>query len=231
MRLRLISAGAAKGLVEALADTFRRDHGATIDATFGAVGMMKEQFLAGAACDAIVLTQALLEALARDGHVEHASIAPLGRVPTSIAIRAGDPAPEVANAESLRESLAGATSVYFPDPAKATAGIHFMSVVDRLSLRDTLADRLRPYPNGAAAMAALARATDARPIGCTQASEIRYTRGVSLVANLPRPFELVTLYSAAVASKASDPALAKRFVTLLCGDATRALREPAGFSA
>jgi molybdate transport system substrate-binding protein len=99
-----------------------------------------------------------------------------------------------------------------------------------LSLRDALADRLRPYPNGATAMAALARAADARPIGCTQASEIRYTSGVSLVASLPSPFELVTLYSAAVGTRASDPRLAQRFVTLLCGGATRALREAAGFS-
>ena len=229
--LRLISAGAAKGVVEALADRFRRDCGATIAGTYGAVGAMKEHFLAGAPCDAIILTQALLEGLAGEGQVDRASIAPLGRVATGVAVRAGDAAPSIATADALRESLRTATSVYFPDPAKATAGIHFMDVLRRLGLPDALAGRLRPYPNGATAMAELARACDARPIGCTQVTEIRYTPGVTLVGKLPEAFALVTLYSAAPARRAADFALARRFVTLVSGETTRALREAAGFEA
>ena len=69
MQLDLISAGAAKGVVEALSGRFREAHDATIAGTFGAVGAMKEKLLAGAPCDVIVLTQALLDGLATDGHV------------------------------------------------------------------------------------------------------------------------------------------------------------------
>ena len=229
--LRLISAGAAKGVVDALADTFRRDFSASIAGTFGAVGAMKEQFLAGAPCDAIILTQALLEGLANDGQIDGASIAPLGHVATGVAVRAGDAAPSIATADALRASLRAATSIYFPDPAKATAGTHFMNVLRSLGLHDALAGSLRPHPNGAAAMAGLARASDARPIGCTQVTEIRYTPGVTLVGKLPEAFALVTLYSAATARRSADPTLAQAFVTLASGEATRALRQAAGFQA
>ena len=125
--------------------------------------------------------------------------------------------------------LAGATSLYFPDPDRATAGIHFMSVLERLGLRASMQARLRSFPNGATAMAELARATDAQPIGCTQVTEILYTRGVALVGALPKPLDLVTDYSAAVASRTTARELALPFVGMLAGPETRALRESAGF--
>lgn len=229
MQLELISAGAAKGLVEALADRFREAHGARIAGTFGAVGAMKERLLAGEPCDAIVLTQALLEDLANDGHVRAETIRPLGRVHTGIAARAGNATVAINSEDALRDSLRAATSVHFPDPHWSTAGIHFMKVVERLGLRHDLAARLRPYPNGAAAMAGLAGATDGRPIGCTQVTEIRYTPGVTLAGALPKAFELATLYSAAVCTRAPEAMLAERFVALVTGPETSALRLAGGF--
>ena len=44
-----------------------------------------------------------------------------------------------------------------PDPVKATAGIHFMNVLNQLGIDVELGDRLRPYSNGAAAMQALSK--------------------------------------------------------------------------
>jgi molybdate transport system substrate-binding protein len=228
-QLYLISAGAAKGVVEALADHFRHTYGAAIAGTFGAVGAMKEKLLAGEPCDAIVLTQALLEELARDGHVRAETIRPLGRVHTGIAVRAGDATVAIDSEDALRDSLRAATSVHFPDPHRSTAGIHFMKVLERLGLRHDLAARLRPYPNGAAAMAGLADATDERPLGCAQVTEIRYTPGVTLAGALPKAVELATLYSAAVCARAPDATLAERFVVLVTGPETRALRSAGGF--
>jgi molybdate transport system substrate-binding protein len=228
-QLDLISAGAAKGVIEALAGRFRDTQGATIAGEFGAVGAMKEKLLAGAPCDAIVLTQTLLDGLASGGHVRGDTIRPLGRVYTGIAVRTGDAMLAIDSEDALRESLRTATSVYFPDPDRATAGIHFTKVLEQLGLRDELAPRLRPLPNGATAMFALARALDARPIGCTQVSEIKYTPGVTLVGVLPKAFELVTLYSAAVCVRTANVKLAEHFVALVTGPGSRALRSAGGF--
>ena len=231
MQLDVISAGAAKGVVEALAGRFHEGHDTTIAATFGAVGAMKEKLLAGAPCDAIILTQALLDGLATAGHVRGETIRPLGRVHTGLAVRAGDALVAIETTDSLRKSLGAATSLYLPDPDKSTAGIHFMKVLEKLDLRDQLAARLKPFPNGATAMAELARATDARPIGCTQVTEIKYTPGVTLVGVLPHAFELVTLYSAAVGGRAANVAIAERFVELMTGPDAKPLRAAAGFEA
>ncbi len=64
-------------------------------------------------------------------------------------------------------------------------------------------------------MRALAASTARRPIGCTQETEIRATPGVTLVAALPPGCELVTIYTAAVATPSQSPAVAAALVAAL----------------
>ena len=227
--LRLLSAGAAKGVVLGLAPIFREEARAEIDATFGAVGAMKAKLDAGEACDVVVLTAALIAALASEDRVLRETIAPLGAVATGIAIRDDDPVPVVQDEASLRAALASAGAIYFPDPERATAGMHFMSVLQKLGIEREAAPRLRPFPNGAAAMRALADRGARGDIGCTQVTEIRYTAGVRLAASLPAGFDLSTVYSAAVTRGSSDVNLARAFATLLTGPRSAALRVAGGF--
>jgi molybdate transport system substrate-binding protein len=228
-RLRLLSAGAAKGIVEALAPTLRDETGVEIVATFGAVGAIKEALDAGAGCDVIVLTQKMIGALADDDRVLVDTVAPLGAVHTGIAVRDGDSLPDVNDAAALRAALMAANAIYFPDPERATAGIHFMKVLQSLGIGGDVASRLRLFPNGAAAMRALADEGRRGDIGCTQMTEIRYTRGVTAVNALPAGLELTTVYAAAAMHSAEDPDLARRFIALLTGPRSEDIRVAGGF--
>jgi molybdate transport system substrate-binding protein len=83
--LHVLSAGAAKGLVQELQPEFERDFAVTLQATFGAVGAMLERLNAGAACDLIILTRAMLDALARDGRIARSTCPiPNARRPASM---------------------------------------------------------------------------------------------------------------------------------------------------
>jgi molybdate transport system substrate-binding protein len=227
--LHLLCAGAAKGLVEALAERFTAETGAVLAATFGAVGAMRDALLAGAPCDVLVTTESMAASLAASGSLRDEACAVLGRVATGMTVRAGQAAPDVSNADALRTALLAAGAVYHPDALRSTAGIHFAGVLRQLGIAEALAARLQPFPNGATAMLALAASTSPRAIGCTQVSEIMYTPGVALVGVLPAPFELATSYAAAATTHATEPDLAQRFVALLTGAATLALRQASGF--
>ena len=228
-KLTILSGGAAHGLVSALAPELESQTGCEIDGTFGAVGAMRDKLLAGAPADLLILTHALIVELADQGHVVRGSAMDIGTVATAIAIRSGDPAPQVDNAVSLRAALLAADAVYFPDPQLATAGIHFARVIERLGISEHLAPRLKPFPNGATAMRELAASEGARPNGCTQVTEILNTPGVQLVAPLPSGYELETVYTAAVTSRAALADEAHAFARLLAGPSARAAREHVGF--
>jgi len=224
VRLRFVSAGAAQGLVRSLA----RADGIEIEGRFGAVGAMMDLLQAGEPCDVVILARAQIAQLAALGEVDDGTIRDLGSVATAVAVRSGDASPAVGDAPSLREALLAADAIYFPDPVKATAGVHFAKVIDTLGIRESVSARLRTFPNGSTAMAELARA-GGRPIGCTQATEILATPGVTLVAPLPPGFDLHTVYTVAVHSRAVDRIRAGDFVARLTGTATAEARRTAGF--
>jgi len=229
MTLALLCAGAAKGLVEALESGFADETGEAIDGTFGAVGALREKLVAGELCDIIVLTAPLIDTLEKDGRVVPGSSAPLGTVRTGIAVRAGEPLPDIHDAAALRATLAGASQLLFPDPQRATAGIHFVDVLRRLGIHDDVAGRCATFPNGATAMRALAEMREHGAIGCTQVTEINYTPGVALAGPLPPGFDLATVYTAAVCAGARDRVVAQRFVQMLSGAKARDVRARGGF--
>lgn len=227
--VHLLCAGAAQGLVRALESRFSAATEARLQAQFGAVGAMKEALLAGAACDVMVVTAAMIEDLIAAGKLRSGTGAALGKVRTGIGVRAGDPAPKVDTPEALHAALLAAEAIYFPDPLRATAGIHFARVMRELGIEEQLRPRFRTYPSGAIAMRELAVATAPRAIGCTQVTEIKYTPGLSLVGMLPGRFELATVYQAAISAQAAQPELAARFIALLTGPESQALRADSGF--
>ena len=227
--LRILSGGAAEGLVEALRPAFETMTGCMIDGVFGAVGAMKARLLSGEPADLVILSRALIDDLALVGHVVAASARDIGAVPTAIAVRRGDVLPTVGSPHELREILRVADEIHLPDPALATAGIHFAKVLRELGIWDEVAGRLKPAPNGTAAMRALAASTRHHPIGCTQATEILSTPGIVLVAPLPPGCELATTYCCAVAAHAANPESAAELIALLAGDSQRHTRRRLGF--
>jgi len=226
--LNLLCAGAVKGLVLALQGGFEDASGLRLHATFGAVGAIRDVLRSGAPCDVFIATDAMIASLQASGELAAGTGRAVGSVQTAIAVKASAPLPAIDSAESLRATLLAASALYFPDATLSTAGAHVAAVLERLGLRDALASRLRMFANGATAMRELAGADDGA-IGCTQATEIRYTPGLALVGALPAPFALATVYSAAVASQARDDEGALRFIDLLSGSASAELRRDGGF--
>jgi len=228
-QLRLMSGGAAQGLVGALRESFEREHACTVNGTFGAVGLMRDHLLAGEPSDLMILSQTLIDQLTKEGHLVAGSAQALGVVKTGMAVLPGAPRPALQTPEQLKSVLSQATAVYFPDPQKATAGIHFMKVLEQLGVRELLADRLCVYPNGATAMREMAAHAKPGAVGCTQVTEIMYTPGVSLLDVLPESLGLSTVYTAAVCTHAAQPQLARELIATLAGEAAAQLRRDGGF--
>ncbi len=233
--INVISAGACKGLFQALYG--KKLKSGSLMAKFGAVGAMHELLLSGQACELLVLTVPLLETLANEKWVVADTIRPIGLVATGIAVpvalakqKAGKP--KVSDQAVLRANLLAATAIHFPDPVRATAGIHFQKVLDQLGIARAVADRCHHYDNGALAMAKLAAndpALGPLQIGCTQVSEILYTLGVSLIDELPDPFQLHTHYGVALTPSGLDSKRAKKMLDRLSGKKSLELRVSSGF--
>ena len=227
--IHLLSGGAAQGLVNVLKPAIENTTDTQLIGGFGAVGLMKQKLIDGAPCDVVILTAVLIEQLTASGHVLAGSARHLGPVKTGVAVKSGTPWPQVETTEQLKAAMLAATGIYFPDPKLATAGIHFMKVLNGLGIADIVESKLRPFPNGNAAMNAMAACDDPHVIGCTQVTEILITAGIDLVANLPLEFELATMYTAGVRSTSTSTAEAQAMLDILTSTENAALRAKAGF--
>jgi len=227
--LKILSGGAAQGLVASLAQDFKALTGLDIEGEFGAVGAMADKLRKGTAADIVVLTAAMIADLARENLVVGASISDIGLVETAIAVRTGDPQVTVNDAAALRGAFLAADAIFVPDTKASTAGIHVAKVLQRLGIADDVAARLQIFPNGATAMHHLADTDAVRPIGCTQSTEIISTRGVVLSGSLPQGCELSTMYTAAVTARTAAAQQAQSLIDLLIAPDQDKLRERAGF--
>jgi molybdate transport system substrate-binding protein len=228
--LNILSGGAAQGLVASLASKFKAQTGLDITGEFGAVGAMAGKLRDGVPADLLVLTASVIAELARENRVVATSITDVGLVETAIAVRSGDAPVSVGDAKALRAALLAADAIFVPDITASTAGIHVAKILRQLGIADEVAARLNISPNGATAMRHLAASDATRPIGCTQSTEIISTSGVKLSGRLPPGCELSTMYTAAVASAATDPERAKDLIKLLSGADQTEFRRRAGFS-
>jgi molybdate transport system substrate-binding protein len=227
--LNILSGGAAQGLVASLAPDFKALTGFDIAGEFGAVGAMADKLRKGTPTDIVILTAKIIADLAGENVVVAASIADLGLVETAIAVRAGDPLVAVKDAATLREAFLAADAIFVPDTKVSTAGIHVAKILQQLGIAGAVEARLKIYPNGATAMRHLAVSDAARPIGCTQSTEIISTPGVVLSGPLPPGCDLATMYTAAVTARAASAKQAEALIDLLTAAGQRERRERAGF--
>ena len=227
--LNILSGGAAQGLVASLAPDFKALTGFDITGEFGAVGAMADKLRKGTPTDIVILTAKIVADLAGENLVVATSMADVGLVETAIAVRAGDPPVAVKDAAALRDAFLAADAIFVPDIKVSTAGIHVAKVLQQLGIADAVEARLKIYPNGATAMRHLAVSDAARPIGCTQSTEIISTPGVVLSGPLPPGCDLATMYTAAVTARAASAKQAQALIELLTAAGQRERRERAGF--
>lgn len=227
--LKLLSGGAAHGLVAAVTPEFTARTGCSIDGTYGAVGIMAGKLRDGEAVDVMILTATLIAQLAKEGLVVAGSVADIGVVETAIAVRSGDAAPPIADEQATRAAFLAADAIYVPDIVSSTAGAHVAKVLRQLGIFGEVEGRLKVYANGATAMRELAGSKASRPIGCTQTTEIIITPGLALGGVLPASCALATVYTAAVTSRAGDAASAQVLIDILASGDRRDARQRAGF--
>ena len=213
--LRILSGGAAEGLVSCTSRAFQALTGFSITGKFGAVGEMATYVRKGDPVDVVIVTRALILELVAAGLASAEAAKDIGAVPTSVAIRKGDAAPSVANIDELRTAILAAPAFFTPSIENSTAGRHVAWMLKKMDIWQDTNDKLRNFPNGATAMAAMATSDIAGAIGCTQATEILNTPGITRVADLPNGLSLSTVYTAAVATVSTHKGPAGQLIDML----------------
>ena len=211
--IKVLSAGAMKSIITELGESFRQETGHTIVITSGTAGEIRKKMVAGEWTDVVIVTDMVIEQLATPGLIVADTRADIARTAIGVAVRQGAPLPDISTTEAFKQSILAAKSLVYTDPARgATSGMHFAAVLQRLGIADAVKGKTVLWPGGYAAEALV---TGQAEICVHQISEILPVKGVTLVGPLPKELQKLTTYSAAVASLATTPEVARAFVAYL----------------
>ena len=211
--LTVLSAGAVRSIVTDLTQAFERESGHTVKISFAPVGVIRQKLGAAEKADVVIMTDAAVDEMVRQGAVAAGSRTDVGRTGMGIAVREGAPRPDVSTPEALKQTLLAAKSIVYVDPAQgATSGIHFASVLQRLGIADAMKPKTTLVPGGYPAELVAKGEVE---LVAHQISEIVPVKGVMLVGPLPKDLQKLTVYSAGVVAQSDAPTLARDYIKYL----------------
>jgi molybdate transport system substrate-binding protein len=212
--LKMISAGAVRGLIAQIIDDYSRDTGQKFDFTIGTTGQLRNIIASGQHADLIIVSAPLMGELEKTGKLTPGSRADLGRVGIGVAVRADAAAPDVSTPDALKKALIEARSVAYTNPAEGgTSGIYFAGLAERFGIAGAVRDKATLTRGGREA--AIEVAEGRAELAIVFMSEAMAIKGVKLAGALPPELQDYSAYAAAIPSSSTDPAAARAFIAAL----------------
>jgi molybdate transport system substrate-binding protein len=214
--IKVISGGAFKQVLNALAEQYERASGKTLDLIYRTVGQHLQLIKRGEeSFDVAVLTPDAIDGLIKDGKVVAGTRADLAKTGIGVVVKAGAPLPDISSVAAFKRTLLAAKSVAYIDPsAGGSSGIYVGKLLERLGIARAVNAKAKLIHGGAVADHIVDGEAE---VGIHQISEILAVKGAVLVGPLPAEIQNFTVYAAGVGSAAKDGATASALVKFLAG--------------
>ncbi len=214
--IKVISGGAFKQVLNALAAQYQMESDNTVSLTYQTVGQHLQAIKNGQEdFDVAVLTPEAIAALEKDGKIVASSAVALAKTGIGVVVKNGTPIPDISTSDAFKKALLAAKSVAYIDPkAGGSSGIYLGKLFERLGIAETVNAKAVLIHGGAVATHVVDGEAE---IGVHQISEILPVKGAVLVGPLPPELQNFTVYTAGVGATARDAETAKAFVKFISG--------------
>ena len=216
---------ATRALLSELAAAFGAASGNTV--TMTAVGGVDaaRRVMAGEAFDVVVLASDAIAKLAAAGRVLAGSQTDLVRSAVAVAVQAGAPTPDMASEAALRRAVLAARSIGF---SSGPSGVQLTALFERWGIAAQVADRLVQVLPGVAVGSLVA--SGEVELGFQQLSELMHLRGITVLGELPPPVQLITRFSAAIATSSVQAQAARALLEFFAAPTHDAAKRRHGFA-
>ena len=212
--LKVISAGAVRGLIGQIIDDYSSRTGQKFDFTIGTTGQLRNVIASGQHADLIICSAPLMAELEKVGKFLPGSRTDLGRVGIGAVVKDGAAVPDVSTPEAFKAALVAARSVAYTNPAEGgTSGIYFIGLAERLGIGDAI--KAKSVLTKGGREAAISVAEGRAEMAIVFISEAVVIKGVKLAGPLPPPLQDYSVHAAAIPASSTDPAAARAFVAAL----------------
>lgn len=212
--LKVLSTIAVRGAVEALVPGFEAKSGHKLDITWSTAPMLIKRIEAGETADALILSQAGIDALNKAGKIVPGTEVTLASSATAVSVKAGAPKPDISTPSAFVQALLAAKGIAYTDPAAGGAsGVYFGQLIERLGIAAAIKAKTKHPPAGGFS-GDLLLSGDA-DIAIQQKPELMHIAGTEVVGLFPGELNVVTVFVGAVMAGCSQEPAAKSLIAML----------------
>ena len=222
--IRIISSMATKQLLGDLIEQYRQqNNGQEIELiSVGGVDAAR-RVQAGEAFDMVALASNAIDKLIAEGHVVAGSRTDLVQSGVAVAVRAGGPLPGIADEAALKAAvLAARTLGYSTGPS----GVQLARLFERWGIAEQIKDRIVTAPPGVPVGSLVAKGEV--ELGFQQLSELMNLEGIALLGPLPPGIQIITTFSAGIASASIRPDAVRALLAFMGSPATAEVKRRNG---
>ncbi len=199
--IKVLSAGALEPAMTALAADYAARTGDKLIIDFQTSGEMRELGQAGPlSVDVVATPDPLTAEFVNAGRTTSTSLS-VGRIGIGVAVRTGDPVPDISTVPAFKAALLAAHSVLFN---RASSGMGVEKMIQNLGLTNELAARTQRFPNAESVMKQLiAGERGDLAMGAPTAISLYTSQGLRYVGPIPAELQSYTAYVVALTPGAS----------------------------
>jgi molybdate transport system substrate-binding protein len=228
-QLKVLSAGVMHFALKDVGDNITRQTGTKIAIRYGGAGKIRSAVENGEPADIVILPKPDIAALAKAGAIAPDSVHDIARTALSIAVRKGQPEPNISSLAGVKAALLTAKTVAYYDPAAGGAdGILAERDISRLGIVNEIAAKTKLWKSVPEVIAE--KSADLlvgwQPPLLSKAADYEFVG--------PLPPELQdpehSTWTAGAATNSADLRAAKRFIQVLASPESLGVFKSKGFT-
>lgn len=208
--IRMLSTLGLMGAMRSLSSGFEAASGIHVDADFAPTLALLKRLRAGEAADLVILTRKGLDEMIGEGRVSADSAADLARSYVGLAVRAGQPHPDIANEAALRKALLAARSVAYSH--LGASGVYFARLIVRMGIAAEINARATIVEQGFTAERLVSGEAE---LAVQQISELKQVEGIEVIGPVPHELQTPAVFSAGRMVDAKQAEAADRLLRYL----------------
>jgi molybdate transport system substrate-binding protein len=226
MTLKIISSMATKEVLKVLAEDFQKLNALPVAVeAIGGVDVNR-RVRAGEVFDLVVLAASAIDQLIVEGHLLPASRVDFVTSGIVAAVRTGDQLLDLSSEEAVKQSVLSAKTISY---STGPSGVYLEKLFAKWEIAEQIKSRIVLAPPGVPVGGLVAKGQ--AQLGFQQLSELFNVPGITLLGPLPPEIQLVTTFSAGIASTVSQMDVARRFLEYIVSNDTMSAKERSGMQA
>ncbi|MDO9250528.1 MAG: substrate-binding domain-containing protein [Hydrogenophaga sp.] len=225
--IRIISSMATKQVLADLIALYQQTHPDTVIEleSVGGVDAAK-RVQAGEAFDIVALASNALDQLSADGKVVAGSQVDVVRSGVALAVRSGAPHPDIGSEAAVKQAVLDARTLGY---STGPSGVQLASLFERWGIAEQIKGRIVTAPPGVPVGSLVAKGEV--ELGFQQLSELMSLEGIDVLGPLPAEIQIITTFSAGLATTSTQPDAVRALLAFLVSPATEPTKQRNGMEA